>query len=131
MQSLVSQFDDMIAALSSSADAAATRFDVQQAAAASLSTAMRDSVTSMRDAAALAQQLQAKYVEQTLMLDAATGGIFEDWSCARTTEWEVAFAVQHQARWAFMQRPGELANARLCGDSVSDARYRGGQQVLI
>lgn len=87
----------MITALSSSADAAATRFNIQQAAAASLSTAMQDSVTSMREAAALAEQLQAKYVEQTLMLDAATGGIFEDWSCARTTEWEVAFAV---SRWA-------------------------------
>lgn len=58
-----------------------------------MSAAMRDSITSMREAAALAEQLQAKYVEQTLMLDAATGSFIEDWNCSRTTEWEVAFDV--------------------------------------
>jgi hypothetical protein len=47
----------------------------------------------MREAAVLAEQLQAKYVEQTLMLDAATGSFFGDWNCSRTADWEVAFTV--------------------------------------
>jgi hypothetical protein len=93
LQSLVSQFNDMVTALSTSADAAAARFDVQQAAAVSMSVAMRDSITSMREAAVLAEQLQAKYVEQTIMLDAATGSFIEDWNCSRTDDWEVSFDV--------------------------------------
>lgn len=93
VQSLVGEFASMVTALSASADAAATKFDQQKAVAVALSAAMQDSITSMREAAALAEQLQAKYVEQTVMMDAATGGIIEDWSCARTPDWEVSFAV--------------------------------------
>jgi hypothetical protein len=94
MQALVTQYADMVTALSASADAAANKFSQQQAAAASLSASMRDSITSMKEAAALAQQLTDKYVEQMLMLDAATGGFIEDWNCSRTSNWEVAFAVE-------------------------------------
>lgn len=83
----------MVAALGTLADTAAARFDQQAAAAASMSAALKDSITAMREAATLAQKLQAKYVEQTLMLDAATGSIIEDWDCSRTSDWEVGFAV--------------------------------------
>lgn len=93
LQDLISKFDAMVASIGALSDTAATRFDQQKAAAASLSAAMTDTITSMKEAAALAQQLQAKYVEQTLMLDAATGSIIEDWNCSRTTDWEVSFAV--------------------------------------
>lgn len=97
LQGLVSQFAGMVAALSSSADKAAARFDAQRAAAVSVSAAMKDALTAMRDAAALAEQMQARYVEQTLMLDSATGSIMEDWSCDRTSDWEVGFAVNRCA----------------------------------
>lgn len=99
-QDLVSQFAGMVAALSSSADKAATKFDEQRAAAKSVSAAMKDALTSMRNAAALAEQLQSKYVEQTLMMDAATGSIIEDWNCARTSDWEVWFTVSRYVQCA-------------------------------
>jgi hypothetical protein len=94
LQGLVAQFSSMVTALGASADAAAAKFDLQKSAATTLSASMQDSITSMREAAALAEQLQAKYVEQTVMLDAATGGIIEDWSCSRTLDWEVGFTVR-------------------------------------
>jgi hypothetical protein len=90
----------MVAALSSLADKAAAKFDEQRAAALSVSAAMKNALTSMRDAAALAEQLQAKYVEQMLMMDAATGSIFEDWNCARTSDWEVEFTVSRYVHCA-------------------------------
>jgi hypothetical protein len=97
LQDLVSQFAGMVAALSSSADKAAAKFGEQQAAAESASAAMKDALTSMRNAAAMAEQLQSKYVEQTLMMDAATGSFIEDWNCARTSDWEVGFTVSRYA----------------------------------
>jgi hypothetical protein len=101
----------MVTQLTASADAAATKFGQQQAAAASLSASMRDSITSMREAAVLAQQLTDKYVEQTLMLDAATGGVIEDWNCSRTTDLEVAFAVN---RCVFVSWTSLLLTAYRC-----------------
>jgi hypothetical protein len=92
----VSKFDEVVTALGTLADQAVARFATQQAAATALAGAMRDSVTAMREAAVLAQQLQAKYVEQTVMLDAATGSLIEDWSCNRTAQSEVEFSLD---RW--------------------------------
>lgn len=93
LQALVEKFDDMVTALSTLANQAAAKFDQQKIAAQSLSAAMRDSITAMQDAAALAQQLQSKYVQQSLLLDAATGSLVEDWNCSRTQDWEVSFAT--------------------------------------
>lgn len=120
MQGLVAQFADMVTVLGASADAAASKFDQQKSTAATLAAAMQDSITSMREAAALAEQLQAKYVEQTLMLDAATGGIIEDWSCGRTTDWEVGFAVHSSGMAA-----GGLGAARRLLQSQEDGSAAG------
>eukprot|EP00879_Flechtneria_rotunda_P028207 GHRR01030295.1.p1 GENE.GHRR01030295.1~~GHRR01030295.1.p1 ORF type:complete len:524 (+),score=176.95 GHRR01030295.1:86-1573(+) len=96
-QGLVTDFSYMVANLSSLADQAAAKFDQQAAAAANLSAAITDTITSMRDSAALAEALQHKYVEQTLMLDAATGAATGEWSCNRTKLWKPAFSVDRSA----------------------------------
>jgi hypothetical protein len=83
----------MVAALSTLADQAASKFDQQRTTATSLVAAMKDSITAMREAAALAEQLKAKYVEQSLLMDSATGALIDDWNCSRTRDWGVTFAV--------------------------------------
>jgi hypothetical protein len=125
LQGLVAQFASMVTALGASADAAATKFDQQKSAATTLAASMQDSITSMREAAALAEQLQAKYVEQTVMLDAATGGIIEDWSCSRTLDWEVGFAVHRAAAAA-----GAAGATRRLLQSDADGSAAGDQLTL-
>jgi hypothetical protein len=100
MQDLVTSFDAMVAALSDLSDQAAAKFNQQASAAATLAASMSDTITAMREAAALNEAMTEKYVQQTLMLDAATGQLVEDWSCNRDKYWELHFAMNRYARCA-------------------------------
>lgn len=92
LQDLVAAYDGMVTALSGLADSAAAKFDQQVAATATLSSALGSAITTMRESAALTQQLQQKYVEQTLMLQDATGtGVTE--ACNRTRAWAATFTI--------------------------------------
>jgi hypothetical protein len=93
LQDLVTSFDAMVAALSSLSDEAAAKFDQQASTAATLAASMSDTITAMREAAALNEALAEKYVQQTLMLDAATGQLVDGWACNREKHWELAFSV--------------------------------------
>ena len=91
-------YDGMVSALSVLADSAAAKFDQQVAATASLASALGSAITAMRESAALTQQLQQKYVEQTLMLQDATGtGVTE--ACNRTRAWAAAFTINRCTVW--------------------------------
>lgn len=93
MQNLVTSFDDMVSALNALSDQAAARFEQQATTAASLAASMSDTITAMREAAALNEAMAERYVQQTLMLDAATGQLVDGWSCNREKYWELAFSV--------------------------------------
>jgi hypothetical protein len=93
----VTSFDAMVAALSALSDQAAAKFNQQTSTAATLAASMSDTITAMREAAALNEQMTEKYVQQTLMLDAATGQLNEDWSCNREKYWELHFATNRYA----------------------------------
>jgi hypothetical protein len=89
----VTSFDAMVAALSSLSDEAAAKFNQQASTAAALAASMSDAITAMREAAALNEEMAEKYVQQTLMLDAATGQLVDGWSCDREKYWELRFGV--------------------------------------
>jgi hypothetical protein len=93
LQDLVTSFDAMVAALAALSDEAAAKFNQQASTAATLAASMSDTITAMREAAALNEALAEKYVEQTLMLDAATGQAVDGWSCDRQKYWELRFGV--------------------------------------
>lgn len=93
MQDLVASFDAMVATLSDLSDQAAAKFNMQASAAASLAASMSDTITAMREAAALNEATTEKYVQQTLMLDAATGQAADGWSCDRAKYWELHFGM--------------------------------------
>lgn len=98
----MSTFDAMVTAISSLANQAMDKFDQQHAAAASLATTMNDAITTMRESAALTEAMREKYVQQTLMVDGATGQLIDDWSCSRTKHWELHF---NTSRYASLARP--------------------------
>jgi hypothetical protein len=83
----------MVSSVGGLADAAAAAFDRQLDAAAQLSASMADAITAMRDAVAVTEATQRKYVEQNMMLDAATGNAVSEWSCNRTRRTIMAFTV--------------------------------------
>lgn len=93
LQDLVTEFDSLVSTINHLADVAVQKFDQQATAAATYAASVNDAVTSMRESASLAQALQQKYVEQTLMIDAATGQIVEDWTCDRGKYLNVHFTV--------------------------------------
>eukprot|EP00878_Enallax_costatus_P033425 GHUV01036864.1.p1 GENE.GHUV01036864.1~~GHUV01036864.1.p1 ORF type:complete len:104 (-),score=20.16 GHUV01036864.1:129-440(-) len=93
MQDLVSGFDTLVSTINSLADLAITKFNQQTAVAATYAASISDAITSMRESSSLAEALQQKYVEQTMMIDAATGQAIEDWSCDRTKYLNVHFTV--------------------------------------
>lgn len=95
LQDLVTEFDSLVSIINHLTDAAIQKFDQQGAAPAAVTFAasVNDAVTSMRESASLAEALQQKYVEQTLMIDAATGQVVEDWTCDRGKYLNIHFAV--------------------------------------
>eukprot|EP00878_Enallax_costatus_P039271 GHUV01044855.1.p1 GENE.GHUV01044855.1~~GHUV01044855.1.p1 ORF type:complete len:318 (+),score=65.38 GHUV01044855.1:613-1566(+) len=97
MQDLVSGFDTLVSTINSLADLAITKFNQQTAVAATYAASISDAITSMRESSSLAEALQQKYVEQTMMIDAATGQAIEDWSCDRTKYLNVHFTVNRSA----------------------------------
>lgn len=83
----------MVTAINTLADQALAKFNQQAATAATYAASLNDAVTAMRDSAALAEALQQKYVEQTLMIDAATGQVVQEWTCDRSKYLDVHFVV--------------------------------------
>jgi hypothetical protein len=87
--------------VSALADRAATGFDAQTASFAALSGAMSDTVVSMREAASYAERLLEEYVNQQVMLDAATGaGGGGAAGCMRPSPFAVRFNVTFRGRAA-------------------------------
>lgn len=73
----------MVTDINSLAEQALAKFDQQAATASTYAASLHDAVTAMSESADLAEALQQKYVQQTLMIDAATGQVVQEWSCDR------------------------------------------------
>lgn len=112
LQELVTHFDAMVTAVNTLADQALADFNGQMAAAADRTAAMQDAVTAMREAAALAEAMQQKYLEQTLMINAATGQTSEGEVCNRTRYLNVNFVVSRLVYGRLLQQFPGVADQR-------------------
>ena len=93
-QSLLTDWNALVSAVSGLAGRAASGFDKQAAAFAALAGAMGDTINSMREAASYAEQLLEEYVQQQAMLDAATGAARGPGpGCSRPATFAVRFNV--------------------------------------
>lgn len=100
--------------------------DAQAAALASLTSAMGNTIASMREAASYAERLMEEYVQQNAMLDEATGGAASGprtLSCARPGEFRAYFNVSAPP-------PPPAANASGAAAAAQNATAAGGRRRL-
>jgi hypothetical protein len=78
-------------------DQAALRFVNQQQTSQNLEKLLISTMAMITDATTAAQRLQAKYVQQALMLEASNGD--QQWSCDRGNSLEAHFELNRWAGW--------------------------------
>jgi hypothetical protein len=96
LQGLVSDFDAMVSVIGSLSDKAVAKFDQQVAAAKAMAASAGDAITAMKEAAALTAQLSQKYLQQTIMLQDATGTAGMSWVCDRTWAYPLEWKINRQ-----------------------------------